>query len=157
MDWRAVRWVGMAVALGSVVAPARHAAAFSMAEQVATTGVSNTLAGTSAPSAAGTIGSVKNKLSSSASSAPKLSNVKQPTGPGAGAPSHKRTAKGKSGWGDAKGWAKNAKGGGGKGGKSGKGWTDSGGWPKADGWSTKKSKAWASSGGGAWARPGNKS
>ena len=87
------------------------------------------------------------------SSVPKLSNVKQPTGPGAGAPTHKRTARGKSGWGDAKGWAKNAKGGSGK---AGKGWTDSGGWPKAAGWSG-KSKAWASSGGGAWARPGNKS
>lgn len=165
MDSRAVRWVVVAVALGGMMAPARRAAAFTMGEQMATTGVANTLAGTSAPSAASTIGSVKNKLSSSTgpsasttpkSTTPKLSGIRQPTGPGAGAPSHKRTAKGKSGWGDAKGWAKNGHGGGGgKGGKAG--WTDSGGWPKADGWVSKGSKkTWADAGGGSWVRPGNK-
>src|SRR5262245_20678650 len=111
MDWRAVRRIGMAVALGSVIAPARHAAAFTMGEQMATTGVANTLAATSAPSASSTIGSVKNKLSSSGPNVPRLNDVKKPTGLGAGAPSHKRTAKGKSGWGDAKGWAKKGKGG----------------------------------------------
>jgi len=153
MDRRAVRWLGMAVALGSVIAPARHGYAQTMGEQMATTGVSNTLAATSAPSAASTIGSVKNKLSASAPKAPSLGNIRQPTGPGAGAPSHKRTAKGKAGWGDAKGWARNGKGGSGK---SGKGWADNAGWPKADGWGEKSSKAWAESGGGAWARPGNK-
>jgi hypothetical protein len=162
MDWRAVRWVVVAVALGSMAAPARRATAFTMGEQMATTGVANTLAGTSAPSASSTIGSVKNKLSSGTSSTPtlntpKLSGVRQPTGPGAGSPTHKRTAKGKSGWGDAKGWAKNAKGGNGKSGKAG--WTDSGGWPKADGWASNKGgkKVWAEAGGGSWARPGNKS
>jgi hypothetical protein len=144
----------MAVALGSVIAPARHAAAFTMGEQMATTGVANTLGATSAPSAASTIGSVKNKLSTSgASSVPKLSDVKQPTGLGAGSPTHKRTAKGKSGWGNSKNWAKN-----GKGGKGGAGWNNSGGWPKSDGWSGKGGgKVWAKSGGGSWARPGNKS
>ena len=156
MDSRAVRGIGMAVALGSLVVPAGHAAAFSMAEQVATTGVSNTLASTGSSSASKTIGSVRSKLSSSAPSAPKLGNVKSPTGLGAGSPTRKRTAKGNSGWGDAKGWARNGKGGGG--GKKGQGWTDSGGWPKADGWSSKGgSKAWVESGGGSWARPGNKS
>jgi hypothetical protein len=162
MDSRAVRWVLVAVALGGMAVPARRAAAQTMGEQMATTGISNTLAGTSARSASSTIGSVKNKLSSSTSSTPtmstpRLSSVRQPTGPGAGSPSHKRTAKGKSGWGDAKGWAKNGKGGGGKGGKAG--WTASGGWPRADGWASNKGgkKVWADAGAGSWARPGNKS
>jgi hypothetical protein len=159
MDSRAVRWVVVAVALGGLAAPARRAAAQTMGEQMATTGISNTLAATSAPSAASTIGSVKNKLSSSTgASTPKMGGVAKVTGKGAGAPIHKRTAKGKTGWGDAKGWAKNAKGGGRKGTSGGKGgWADQGGWPKADGWSSKGGKkTWAAAGGGSWARPGNK-
>jgi hypothetical protein len=162
MDARAVRWVVVAVALGGMAAPARRAVAFTMGEQMATTGVANTLAGNAAPSAASTIGSVKNKLSSSTGpksagpGAPKVGNVAKVSGLGAGKPTHKRTASGKTGWGDAKGWAKNGKGGGG--GKSGKsGWTDSGGWPKSDGWVSKGAKkTWADAGGGSWARPGNK-
>jgi hypothetical protein len=90
---------------------------------------------------------------------PHASGPAKVTGTGAGMPTHKQTAKGKSGWGAAKGWAKNGKAGGGKGGKSGKsGWADSAGWPKADGWSSSKGgkKTWAAAGGGSWARPGNK-
>ena len=156
MDSRAVRWVVVAVGLAGMAAPASRAAAQTMGEQMATTGISNTLAATSAPSAASTIGSVKNKLSSSTGvSTPKLGGVAKVTGKGAGTPIHKKTAKGKSGWGDAKNWAKAGKGGG-KGGKAG--WTDSGGWPKADGWASKKGKnTWAAAGGGSWARPGSKS
>jgi hypothetical protein len=157
MDSRAVRGLVVAVVLGAVVAaPVRRASAFTMAEQMGTTGVANTVAGTGARSASGTIGSVKNKLSSSTRlGTPKVSGASKVTGVGAGKPTRKRTASGKTGWGEAKGWARNGKGGG----KSGKaGWTDSGGWPKADGWSSKGSKkTWAAAGGGSWARPGKKS
>lgn len=165
MDWRAVRWVVVAVALGCMAAPARRASAQTLGEQMATTGVANTLAGNGASSAASTIGSVKNKLSSSTGfSTPtmpgvaKVAGASKVSGKGAGMPAHKKTAKGNSGWGDAKGWARNGKGAGGKGGKGGKGgWVDQGGWPKADGWSSKGSKkTWAQAGGGSWARPGNK-
>ena len=156
MDSRVVRWVVVAVALGGMAIPAKRAAAQTMGEQMATTGISNTLAATSAPSASSTIGSVKNKLSSSTGMrTPQVGGAAKVTGKGAGMPTHKVTAKGKSGWGEAKNWAKAGKGGG----KSGKaGWTDSGGWPKADGWAGNKGKnAWAEAGGGSWARPGNKS
>jgi hypothetical protein len=159
MNARAVRWALVTMALGGLVMPARRAGAFTMGEQMATTGVANTVAGTAAPSAAQTIGSVKNSLSRSSSvsqSTPKLTSVRPPTGLGAGSGPHtRRTTSKHSGWGNAtKGWAKSGPGGNSK---SGKGWVDSSGWPKADNWTSKaKSKtAWAPSGGGAWARPGN--
>ena len=152
MGARMARGLAVAVVLGAAVRVA-PVAAFTMAEQVATTGVHGALTSTSAPSASRTIGSVKNKLSASA---PKLSSVRPPSGPGAGSPRGKRSGSSKSGWGDAaKGWAKS----GAKGGKGGGGtWAGkNGAWAESKGW-VSGSKEWstATSGGG-WTRPGRKS
>jgi hypothetical protein len=153
-------WAASAAVLLGLAGFAAPAGAFTMAEQMATTGVQGTLAKTSAPGASGTIGSVKNKLAVSAPKAPSL-----PAGgraaakrPGAGSGKRgKKAASSGSGWGEAtKGWGKS----GAASGKGGGTWVNAdGGWAESSGWpSAKDSKAWAESGSsGAWARPGKKS
>ncbi|HWP65776.1 MAG TPA: hypothetical protein VNO26_07680 [Candidatus Limnocylindria bacterium] len=149
---RAVRSTILALALAAL--PASQAGAFTMAEQLATTGTAGTLARTSAPSASRTIGSVKSKLGAST---PKLTSVRQPGAAGAGTGKGRSSTRSSSGtgWGDStKGWSKS--GGGGKNGKSWQGRSNA--WPQAEGWGGKssRSKAWVQHGGGSWMRPGKK-
>lgn len=152
-------WAASAAAVLGLVGFGSPARAFTMAEQMATTGVQGTLAKTSAPSASRTIGSVKNKVAAAAPKAPAMPGGGASKRPGArgGKRGKKSASSSGSGWGEAtKGWGKQ----GAAGGKGGGTWVNAdGGWAESSGWpSAKDSKAWAESGsGGAWARPGKKS
>jgi hypothetical protein len=140
--------------LVGVLALAGQAGAFTMGEQMATTGIQGTLARTSAPSASATIGSVKSNLAASTSrpALPGGASVAVPGGGRAGAP---KSASARSGWGGStQGWARQGAGKGGSwaGAGAGGAWAQSSGWPGVG-------NAWESAGkaGGGWARPGGAS
>jgi hypothetical protein len=145
--WTWVVRVAVGLYAASGVSDAR---AFTMAEQLATTGVHGAVASTGVGSTAGTLSSVKKSLSSSTQ--PRL------TVPGSGSAGAKRSGAAKrsagsnSGWGSAtQGWARQGAASGAGGGSwvgSSSGWAAANGWPSAG-------SAWAEAGqGGAWARPG---
>jgi len=131
--------------------------AFTMGEQLATTGIQGSLAATGSRSVSGTINSVKGSLAASAPTLPTLSSGGiGRSGPGVGAPGRPHSSSSNSGWGGAsQGWAKQ---GDGKGSWVGSASSGRGGWAAANAWSG-QGKAWSSSaqGGGGWARPGSKS
>ena len=157
MDTNRLRRAVAAVSLGGAVW-ATSAGAFTMGEQMATTGIQNTLAATSAPSAAGTIGSVKKSVTAStqrANAGLPGADGGGPVGGGATSGAPRASASSHSGWGGAtQGWAKQ----GAASGPSGGGWSGpSGGWAASSGWPT-AGKAWSSGqSGSGWARPGGTS
>jgi len=155
MRARRTRWIAAAVVLGAA-AYAPPVRAFTMGEQLATTGIQGNLAATGSANVAGTISGVKGKLAASAPQLPNMGGSGQ-SGLRTGRPGGAHAGSSNSGWGGAtKGWAKQGEGGGGaKGGWAG----PSGGWAQANSWSG-QGKAWSTTGkggAGGWARPGGKS
>jgi hypothetical protein len=144
------KWVVRAAVAMCAAAGVPDARAFTMGEQMATTGVHGAVAATGLGNPAGTLGSVKKSLASSTK--PRL------TVPGSGGAGSKQPATAKrasgsnSGWGSStQGWARQGAASGAGGGSwvgSSSGWAAANGWPSAG-------SAWAEAGqGGAWARPG---